>query len=108
MKSRLGYIVFGIGILCLICSAALLDQAYKRTSYSNYTLRVEYQKLPGDDESIKTWLSQQPGFRSTTVSREGNKVLFDITFTPLPPDILGKLMKQCEDNGYQVRREGAG
>ncbi len=103
MKSRLAWVVFVVGIVSLIGSVYFWDQARRRTIYSNYTLRVEYQALPPDDHEVLDWLTKQPGYQKAEVSRAGNKINFDLTFDPPEPDLLGKLLKHCEENGYAGR-----
>jgi hypothetical protein len=103
MKLWLGWITLAAGLACLILGIYFWDQARKRSTYSNYTLRVEYQKLPADDEEIRGWLARQPGFQKAEVSRAGDKVTFDLTFDNPPPDLLATTMKHCEENGYVGR-----
>ena len=99
MKSRLAWVVFVVGVASFVGSVYFWDQPRKRTIYSNYTLQVEYQTLPPDDNEVQVWLTKQPGYHKAEVSRVGNKVNFDLTFDPPEPELLGKLLRHCEENG---------
>jgi hypothetical protein len=86
-----------------IYRGTLTDRAQPGTSW--HTFWVEFKELPGDDGAVSAWLAARPKVSQTTVSRDGKTVAFEFLLaSPPPPDLLGEIVKKCEEVGYEGRQ----
>jgi len=81
---------------------SLFDPAQRGTRFQ--TFWVEYSKLREDDRTMADWLKSHQGVSKTQVWREGRVVVFEFeNGDPRESAILGEILKQCEQSGYQGR-----